>query len=127
MADLDTHKLKQLMMAMIDVIEQSENKNDHQNKDSPPIIEDAIIKDKQIKTGNKRPNLFESMIEKDMHKSDIAIDKKLCSQPPTVRARPVSMIDAQCCICGKRETVSKRLLIDGGRYKCNNCCSKGSS
>ena len=121
MADIDTQKLKELMMAMINVIDQSEQKTESDTITHP-------ITNKDAKQTSTRPNLFDSMPEAQMHRSDSAIDKKLSSYPPTARSRPSTIIDVQCCICGKKETVSKRLLVDSAnRYKCNNCCSKGSS
>ena len=121
MAEIDTQKLKELMMAMINVIDQSEQKEETDSAVSPIISKDA-------KQTSKKPNLFDSMPEANMHRSDSVIDKKLSTYPPTARARPTTMVDVQCCICGKNETVSKRLITDSAnRYKCNNCCSKGSA
>lgn len=70
----------------------------------------------------KNTNKFLSMAEKDMHKDDIEIDKKLAKFPPVSRARDFEMIDVVCRVCGRKETISPSLLFDAvDRYKCNNC------
>jgi hypothetical protein len=70
----------------------------------------------------KSTNKFLGMAEKDMHKDDIAIDKKLAKFPPVSRARNFGMIDVVCRVCGRKETISPSLLFDAvDRYKCNNC------
>ena len=71
-----------------------------------------------------RPNLFDDMPEKDMHKSDSEVDKKLNKYPPTPRTRSYRPIDVCCRICGKKESISPSLAPeDISRYKCNKCCS----
>jgi hypothetical protein len=70
----------------------------------------------------KSTNKFLSMSEKDMHKDDVAIDKKLAKFPPVSRSRDFDMIDVVCRVCGRKETISPALLFDApDRYKCNNC------
>ena len=134
MANIDTDKLKQLLMAMIETIEDSESNN---QEEAPAKKKNT--KPKQTKTSSttrnkngRKPytsseNLFDSMPEMHMHKNDTAIDKMLSSSSErTPRNRPSSMVNARCRVCGKEETVSKRLVTDSNnRYKCNNC-SRGS-
>jgi hypothetical protein len=62
------------------------------------------------------------MPELNMHKEDVAIDKKLAKFPPVSRARQFEMVDVKCRVCGRTETVSPSLVFEGlERYKCNNC------
>ena len=81
-----------------------------------------------IKTrGSKRrpkqtKNKFTDMPENNMHKEDVAIDKKLAKFPPVSRAREFEMVEVKCRVCGRTETVSPALVFEGlERYKCNNC------
>jgi hypothetical protein len=81
-----------------------------------------------IKTrgSKKRPkqtkNKFADMPEHNMHKEDVAIDKKLAKFPPVSRARQFEMVEVKCRVCGRTETVSPSLVFEGlERYKCNNC------
>ena len=69
-----------------------------------------------------RPNKFNSMPEKNMHKDDVTIDKKLRVQPPVPRARPFTMLKVVCRVCGRSEEVNPSLLSESpNRYKCNQC------
>jgi hypothetical protein len=69
-----------------------------------------------------RPNKFEDMPEINMHKEDIALDKKLSILPPVPRARKFAKISAICRVCGKKEEVNPALITDSiDRYKCNKC------
>jgi hypothetical protein len=69
-----------------------------------------------------RPNKFEDMPEINMHKEDIALDKKLSVLPPVPRARKFSKVSAICRVCGKKEEVNPALITDSiDRYKCNKC------
>lgn len=71
----------------------------------------------------KRKNLFETMPERNMHKEDVEIDKRLRKYPITERSRKLYMIDVQCRVCGKKEKVSPVLCESPDRYKCNKCAS----
>lgn len=69
-----------------------------------------------------RINRFDSMPERDMHKADALIDKKLNVFPPSVRNRKFNLTKVTCRVCGKVEEVSPNLLFDEpSRYKCNKC------
>lgn len=133
MANVDTNKLKQLLMAMIDTLDEADS-----NEDSSVQQSDVVqSSQKPQKTNNRNnrnkrkpyasgENLFLNMQEKDMHKNDVEIDKKLAPKQLTSRNRPSTMIEVRCRVCGKEESVSSQLITDGaGRYKCNNC-SRGS-
>ena len=80
----------------------------------------TAIKPKAKKTKKERENKFDEMNEKFMHKEDIAIDRKLITQPPVPRARKFKMVDAMCRVCGKKEKVNPVLITESG-YKCNKC------
>jgi len=75
------------------------------------------------KAHGSKKNLFDTMPEKNQHKADIEIDKKLCKFPPTERARAFSYIELRCRSCGKTEKVNPDLVFDKTRYKCNKCSS----
>jgi hypothetical protein len=66
-------------------------------------------------------NLFDTMSEKSMFKSDVAIDKKLNKLPPSPRSRKANMIEVRCRVCGDKEKVSSDFVFDKARYKCNGC------
>lgn len=83
---------------------------------------------KKIKSSSKRTsksnfvNKFDSMPEKNLHKEDVLIDKKLCVKPPVARARHFEFIDATCRVCRKTESINPAILTDSiDRYKCNKC------
>lgn len=80
---------------------------------------------KRAKADSQNKNKFLQMAEKDMHKDDISIDKKLCKFPPVARGRSFHMIDVRCRVCGRTETISPSLLFEAPeRYKCNNCATQ---
>lgn len=83
----------------------------------------APIKTRGSKTRPKQAkNKFTDMPEHNMHKEDVAIDKKLAKFPPVSRARQFEMVEVKCRVCGRTETVSPSLVFEGlERYKCNNC------
>lgn len=68
-----------------------------------------------------RENKFLNMSAYKEHQEDIEIDKKLAKLPPTERTRQNPMIDVQCRMCGKKETVNAGYVDSPERYKCNKC------
>ena len=105
---------------------------DGQESDTDPTEEPRPVqKNKKSKNPNVRKrqpyggeeNLFLSMPEYTMHKNDSDIDKKLKPKEPVVkRSRKASVADVKCRVCGREETVSTQLIVDGvHRYKCNVC------
>ena len=79
-------------------------------------------KSKPKKEQNKRVNKFDSMGEKNMHKSDSKIDQLLWGKnEPSMRARESTITQARCRVCGKTEEVSSSLVESHERYKCNKC------
>lgn len=74
------------------------------------------------KEQNRSTNKFDQMFEKNMHKEDIEIDRKLSQHPPSARSREFAPVDATCRVCGKTEQVNPALIYDApNRYKCNKC------
>ena len=79
-----------------------------------------------LPTGEERINLFNSMPEKNHHKEDVEIDKKLAVQPPSNRSRKLSLIDVRCRACDKTEAISASLIPQEiERYICNRCQVRG--
>jgi hypothetical protein len=93
-----------------------------QNKTSKPRRQ---TKNKiQPQKKNQRENRFDSMLEANMHKEDIAIDKKLITQAATPRIRKFNFVKVSCRACGKSEEVNPSLITDSlDRYICNKCCT----
>lgn len=94
----------------------------NQEEDTEPV---SKIKTKTARANKKQnKNLFTQMAEKDMHKSDSSIDKKLCINPPTPRNRAFVPMDVTCRSCGKHEKVNPAIVPEPkDRYKCNKCSS----
>lgn len=71
---------------------------------------------------NQRENKFLGMPEKNLHKEDTEIDRKLNKLPPTPRTRRFQNIKATCRVCGKTETINPSYMtMERDRYKCNKC------
>lgn len=91
----------------------------------------SVIKTKSVRTSSKKKQLknkFLDMPEKDMHKADSVIDKKLAVHPPTPRNRKFSKIDVKCRTCGKYEKVNPSIVPEQiDRYKCNKCSSSSGN
>ena len=83
-------------------------------------------KGEPLHTEGKRTNLFDKMPEKNHHKEDIEIDKKLAIQPPSNRDRKPSLIGVRCRSCNKEEAISVSLVPQEiERYICNRCQIRG--
>lgn len=79
---------------------------------------------KNFRANNERfDNKFDRMAEAKMHKEDSRIDKLLNKFEPVARMREATLLDVVCRKCGKKETVSTKLLdsTTPDRYKCNDC------
>lgn len=117
MDNLTPDQIKQMITMLQSMLPESNNET---------VTETSINKDK-IKTVNRRPvpsseNKFDMMAESRMHKDDIEIDKKLNKYGPTPRTRKFQLINVQCRVCGKKESINPILLYDTpDRYKCNRC------
>lgn len=115
----DTEQIKQLISLLQQMLpKDNTDDSDDDNSESPIKTKTT----KSNKSGHK--NKFLEMAEKDMHKGDRAIDKKLAINPPTPRSRKFKAVDVVCRDCGKREKVNPAILPDSAeRYKCNRCSS----
>lgn len=70
----------------------------------------------------QRENKFLDMPEKNLHKEDTEIDRKLNKLPPTPRTRKFQNVKVTCRVCGKTETISPSYMtMERDRYKCNKC------
>jgi hypothetical protein len=84
----------------------------------------ATKKKRSARKTKSKPNKFDAMSERNMHKSDTEIDKKLWGKnTPSDRGRPSSMISVRCRVCGQNQEVSSALVESVERYKCNKCAS----
>jgi hypothetical protein len=92
-------------------------------KTRPNKFDGKKVKTTRGKAKSSGVNYFDSMPEKNAHKEDTAIDKKLCKYPPTARRKQINLVKVRCRSCGKNEKVSPTLLLDQDRYKCNTCSS----
>lgn len=115
----DPEKIKQLIQVLQSLLPQN---NSGDSEEDEQI--ESKIKTKTVRSGkkNKSKNKFLTMPEKDMHKSDTAIDKLLNKAPPTPRNRPYEAIEVVCRVCHKKEMVSPAVVPESiDRYKCNKC------
>jgi hypothetical protein len=81
---------------------------------------------KKVKTASNnqkpvRPNRFDTMPEKQLHKDDILIDQKLIKNPPTPRREAFVPLQMVCRVCGKTEAVNPSMIESADRFKCNKC------
>jgi hypothetical protein len=85
--------------------------------------EEPSIKTRRRNTFTGHTNQFLDMPEKDMHKEDTAIDKKLSKTPPVARGRGYTPVKVTCRVCGRTEMVNPSIVHDlrENRYKCNTC------
>lgn len=122
MDNLSPEQIQQ-MIAMLQNMLPSDNEQ--------PVEEEEKSSSSPIRTVDRKPkpstiNKFDQMMEANLHKEDIEIDKKLAKYDPTPRIRRFQPLDVVCRVCGKRESISPNLLPDSpDRYKCNNC-SRGA-
>jgi hypothetical protein len=115
----------QMLQGMLPSVEKTQIENTDTNNHQETDDEDFVVKSIKTKRRHKKEkhtNKFNSMPEKNLHKEDTIIDKKLRTQPSVPRARKFSMIKVVCRVCGRREEVSPGLIQDSvDRYKCNKC------
>jgi hypothetical protein len=115
------------LISLLSSLLPSQEKKEPQTKPKKTTKENRFdgskIKTSRSKSKSKGINLFDKMPEKNEHKQDSEIDKKLSVHPPTQRRDKVNLIKAQCRSCGKSESVSPSLIFDRERYKCNQCAS----
>jgi hypothetical protein len=109
---------------LISILQSLLPKDIEANNTNSSYTNDAI-KTKSTKIPKtKNNNKFLQMPEKDMHKSDSKIDKKLCINPPCPRNRKYRPLEVKCRGCGKQEKINPSIAPDSiDRYKCNKCSS----
>lgn len=103
-------------------------------EDTPEVSQQEIKQQQETQIDNtfvnissnknsSRINKFDNMIEKNMHKQDVMIDKKLNIHPPVTRSRHYVPLEVKCRVCGKTETINPQLSTSSEieRYKCNKC------
>lgn len=118
---LDNDDIKQLIAILQKGLTDSEP-DDTIEADPAPIKKQKATKKSSPKTKVVSNNKFDQMFEKNMHKEDIEIDRKLAQHPPSARSREFVPVDATCRVCGKTEQVNPSLIYDApNRYKCNKC------
>lgn len=105
---------------MITMLQSMLPKTDH---DQPKTEEQHTIKTKPSKKPSREfVNKFDEMLESNLHKDDVIIDKALTKHAPTPRMRKYVPVDVKCRVCGKNEQINPALLNDmPERYKCNVC------
>lgn len=123
----DIKKLIALLQVIADLGDDSEDtvENKEEIRTSEPTKNykntKSESKGKNKKSQNDFNNKFLLMPEKDMHKEDSAIDKKLNVHPPVLRAREFEPVEVTCRVCHRTESVHPSLVDSLSRYKCNNC------
>ena len=119
MPQLDPNQIQAMILMLQSMLSQQTNVSDAPSaKPKKPRSKKASNQS----TSNGRINKFDSMTEKNLHKEDIEIDRKLSQIPPVPRARKFNTLNVQCRVCGKREEINPTLLSDApDRYKCNKC------
>lgn len=133
----DKDALKQLIGALQNLVDQAPNDIDQETVSESIDEREDIMNTKSRKkvystnskkSGKKNNNFvnrFDGMMEKNMHKEDIEIDKLLKKHPKTPRTRKANMIDVVCRVCGTKENIPSSLLTDSkDRYKCNSCSTR---
>jgi ribonuclease D len=119
-------QIQQLISILSSLLPSEENKK-QPAKPKKTVKENRFdgskIKTSRSKSKSRGINLFDKMSEKNEHKQDSEIDKKLSVHPPTQRRDKINLIKVQCRSCGKSENVSPSLIFDRERYKCNKCSS----
>lgn len=119
----DPEQIKQLISALQNMLPKTDN-NEAIKEVEDDTYSESKIKTKTTKLRSKQKNKFVDMPERNMHKSDSAIDKKLSINPPTPRNRKFIPVRVTCRICGKQETVNPGIVPESiDRYKCNKCSS----
>lgn len=119
--DLTPEQIQQMIMMLQSMLPKSDNTDNTVDEEEPFV---SNIKTKKVSMKkNTFKNKFNNMPEKNMHKEDIVIDKKLSVNNPTPRRKANSLTEVQCRVCGKKETINAGLVIDKTRYKCNSCAA----
>lgn len=114
----DPEQIKQLISLLQNLLPE-ENKEEEEEEEFSSKIK---TKTRSSKSKNNAKNKFLQMPERNMHKDDIEIDKKLAVNAPTPRTRKFEPVNVRCRVCGKQEKVNPGIVADSvDRYKCNKC------
>ena len=117
--NLSENQIKQMINMLKNMLPEESNSSPEPTKETEP--------EGPIRTrGSRRPqfieNKFDNMAEKNLHRADIEIDKKLNKYGPTPRTRKFKTVKVTCRVCHKTEEVNPAVLTDSPeRYKCNAC------
>jgi metal-dependent hydrolase (beta-lactamase superfamily II) len=121
--DLTPEQIQQMIVMLQSMLPSKEETN---NPKDDPSNDEFVSTIKTKKVSAKKSNFknkFNNMAERNMHKEDVEIDKRLIVNGPTPRRKTNSLTEVQCRVCGKKDTVNANMLVDKTRYKCNSCAS----
>jgi hypothetical protein len=117
MDNLTPEQIKQMIQMLQSMLPKDVSKAEEAEDEFVSTIKTKKVSAKKSNFKNK----FNDMAEKNMHKEDIEIDKKLHTADPTPRRKNNALTEAQCRVCGKKEIINAGLIIDKNRFKCNDC------
>jgi len=123
-------EIEQLIKLLQQMLPKDTQEVPQQKMEAQDDFFESKIRTKTIRSDkvSNRRNKFTDMPEKDMHKSDSIIDKKLSINPPTPRNRKFNPVKVKCRICGKEEKVNPSIIPEpADRYKCNNCSTSAGA
>lgn len=124
--NVDPNKIQAMINILQSMLVEEEPSNISVKEPEAQTKEQAPVSFVSPKKSRKPPfvNKFDKMIEKNMHKEDTLIDKKLQVHPPVARVRTFNPISVKCRVCGKEENISPQAFPgkEPERYKCNKCC-----
>lgn len=116
--------LLQKLLPVEDSQEQTKSKRSKSRKRKVDEFNNPNIQTKSPKRIEQTKNKFLDMPERNLHKEDTEVDKKLSKHPPTPRNRHFTPVDVRCRVCGKHESVNPAIIPESkDRYKCNKCSS----
>ncbi|NBU33447.1 hypothetical protein EB118_21380 [bacterium] len=118
---LNNDDIKALIAILQKGLEHSETEEE---PDNTPVVKKTKSgkKSRSSSSGKKNINKFDNMPEINMHKEDIAIDKKLTrSLSPTPRREAFKPIEVSCRVCHRTDMVDPSIIESIDRYKCNKC------
>lgn len=98
--NVDPDKIQAMISILQSMLEPQQSSSAIQEEKIENTEKIATIKQNSKTTNNW--NRFDKMMEKHMHKEDIAIDKQLAVHPPVPRTRTYEPISVKCRVCGKQ-------------------------
>lgn len=114
---------KEDIMALIAILQKGLT-DDEEGVKSQDVPDTKSKRKTRTSSNEFSTNKFDSMAERNMHKQDTEIDKKLWgNNQPIERNREFQQVAVQCRVCGKEDTVNSILVEGKERYKCNKCAS----